>query len=312
MPRLLAAVVLSFVVGCGSSEPPPVAEPTWTVATPAPAAPAIAREQLFFSGRSDDGPVLAALVLQREPRPRGAVVETKGFVVVDGTLRTPFFERTELGSWPGEEVGPALDAWRAARVGEPLRMSWSDGGGRLTTSIRSASRTLTMHFEALAPAGEGTGPHGPLSWQAGRATLSLDGQEFRGVGVVERLRGDVARPAFGRFEMWLLAPQAGRLVLGRKTFGASGSALRVDPVGQASTGPFDVEIVGARAHEPTGWELPVAWRLPEDGALELRRAESGAPVTGQSADGGTAVYDIGPASSAGGGAAALVFHLQDE
>ena len=312
MVRALLYAALALVLGCRAPAPPPTSPEPSAASTPS-APSALLRRQLFFSGRDDEGPVLAALVLQWQTRPVGAVIEAKGFVVARGALRAPFYERTALPSWPGEDVPGVLEAWRAARSGDPARIAWVEEGSSLDASVRGASGAVSLGFEALAPAGQGTGPHGPLSWRAGRATLSLDGAEVQGVGVVEQLRGHTATPSFGRFEMWLLAPSANALVLGRRTLGGSspGQALRVDRLGRASTGPFDVEVSGQRLHQATGFELPTAWRLPSEGDLMLSRSSEGEPVTGVGGSGGPAIYDIGLATSERGPDTALVFHLQD-
>ena len=194
-----------------------------------------------------------------------------------------------------------------------MRIAWQDRGDRLDASVRRAGAALGLSMKRLQPVGVGAGPHGPLSWRAGRATLDLDGEEIHGVGVVERLRGDVAVPSFGRFEMWLLASPSGSLVLGRRTLdgGDPGHALRVDRVGRPSTGPFDVEVIALRRHEPTGFELPIAWTLPSDANLSFSRSGRDTSVTGLGAAGGPVVFDIGLAASSNPRAAALVFHLQD-
>lgn len=307
MVRLLLSAALALLLGCGPQAPEPEPEPVEETTAPAPA---IAREQLFFSGRSDDGPVLATLVLQREPRRTGALIEAKGFVSMAGAWRAPFFQRVELRDWPGVEVSSALEAWRGAPGGAALRIEWEDDGDALTASARSRGASVQLSFAGLAAAGGEVGPHGPLSWRAGRATLSLDGAEVSGVGVVESLRGEIAEPRFGRFEMWLLAPTAGSLVLGRRTLDsrAAGFALRVDSVGRAELGEFDVTVVSGRTHEATGFELPTSWRLPLDGDLVVSRGEG----QGSATVGVSAVYDIGPASSADGRSQGLVFHLQDQ
>ncbi len=243
----------------------------------------------------------------------GAAVEAKGFVVTDGALRSPFYERVLLDAWPGDGVSEAVDAWASSREGEPLRLRWQDDGATLEASVRSRSASLELVLDRLMPAGEGVGPHGPLSWRSGRATLRLDGRAVSGVGVVERLRGDVATPSFGRFEMWLLRTADGSLVLGRSMLDADalGTALRVDRLAQAGVGPFAVEVTTHRRHEPSGFDLPVSWRLPADGGVVVSRVRPGDPAVGRSASGGVAVYDVGLAASQDGRSTALVFHLQD-
>jgi hypothetical protein len=307
MCRLLVMVV---VLGVGCMGPSPTGAPTDVSPAVTPAEPpAIAREQLFFSGRDEGGPVLAALILQREPRPAGAVLEAKGFVALGGVLRSPFYERAELPSWPGDEVPAALEAWRSARTGAPMRIEWGGAEG-LGAMVRTPGAALEIRLREATPAGETLGPHGSVSWSAGPATLTVDGKEISGVGAVETLRGSIANPVFGRFEMWLLAPTPGSLVLGRVRFGKQGTSLRVDSKGRGGPGHFDVLVTGQQRHEPTGFDLPTAWTLPGDG-LALTRSGRFDPVVGRSPSGGPAVYDIGLARSEDGGAAALVFHLQD-
>ncbi len=306
--RRLLLLALFIGMGCAGPAPkgaPPDQSPTATKPEP----PAIAREQLFFSGQDEDGPVLAALILQREPRTSGAVLEAKGFVALGGVLRSPFYERAELPAWPGDDVPAALEAWRSVRTGPPMRIEWAGAEG-LGAMIRTKGASLEVRLRDPAPAGKAPGPHGPVSWVAGPATLTVDGKEVTGVGVVETLRGSVATPAFGCFEMWLLAPTPGSLVLGRATLGAQGTSLRVDSEGRGGPGPFAVQVTGAQKHEPTGFSLPTAWTLPGDD-LALNRIGRFDPVVGKTASGGPAVYDIGLARSEDGGAAALVFHLQD-
>jgi len=177
--------------------------------------------------------------------------------------------------------------------------------------VRAAGVALELSFTDLVAAGAGRGPHGPLTWRASRATMTLDGTTMRGVGIVERLRGETANPAFGQFEQWLLAPRAGSLVLGRQRLGEVGAAVRVDTFGRAEPGPFEVQATERRTHEPTGFELPVSWRLPTDGGALVHRNGTGDPAQGVAPGGGPAVYDIALATSADGTSAALVFHLQD-
>ncbi len=308
MTRLL---LLALLLGLGCSGPKGAPADVSPAITP-PEPPEIAREQLFFSGHDEDGPVLAALILQREPRGAGAVLEAKGFVAMGGVLHSPFYERAELPLWPGDDMPAALDAWRTARTGAPMRIEWGGAEG-VGAMIRTKGASLEVRLREPAPAGETHGPHGPVSWVAGPATLTVDGKEVTGVGVVETLRGSVANPAFGRFEMWLLAPSPGALVLGRVTLGGSepGSALRVDPSGRGGLGRFEVQVTGTQRHEPTGFDLPTAWALRAEGGLVLTRVGEAAPVVGRAPTGGPAVYDIGLARSEDGAAAALVFHLQD-
>lgn len=291
-------VWLLVLLGLGCSGPAPVA-PRVEVKPPV-----IAREQLFFVGQDDHGPVLAALVLQREPRGAGAVVELKGFVVAGGALRAPFYERAELAAWPGDGVSQVLGAWKQERSGEPVRVGWEDLGDALVVGLRSPAGSLQLTLGGLRPAGSGGGPHGPLSWRAGVGSLVLDGAQIRGVGVVERLRGDTATPAFGEFEMWLLAPGGGGLVLGRQAAGQAGTALRVDRLGGAELGGFEAAVAERRGWE--GWPLPTAWRV---GGRSLTRVGEPQPVLGRAAGGGEAVYDIGLARGEAG--VGLVFHLAD-
>lgn len=300
-----AGLVLAFAAGCGTPKP-------GEEATPAAEPPAIAREQLFFAGHDADGPVLAALILQREPRGDGAWLEAKGFVAMGGELKTPFYERAELTAWPGDDVPSALEAWRAARTGAPMRIRWEEQVG-LTASVRTAGAALKLTVHEPSPAGASAGPHGSIRWRASTATLEVDGKKITGVGAVETLRGTIANPAFGRFEMWVVAPSDGSLVLGRVTLGGTGegTALRVNRQGRGDPEGFAVAVTGQRKHEPTGFEVPTAWTLGGPGGLTLSRVGGNEPVVGQTASGGPAVYDIGLATSEDGRAAALVFHLQD-
>lgn len=249
------------------------------------------------------------------------MLEVKGFVVMGGALRSPLYERFELASWPGDAPGAALTAWQEQRA-QPVRASWRDAGTQIDSTVRTQQATMQLSLTQLEAAPDGRGPHGALKWRAGTAVLTLDGRALDGVGIVESLRGEVANPRFGVFEMWVAAPSPGTLFLGRSGGaheeggdepGADkpGAALHIDRQGRASLEPFAAHVTRTRAHEESGFALPTAWRSPPDAAHEWTRAAGGEPQVGRTADGAVAVYDIGLATSPQGGVA-LVFHLRDE
>lgn len=275
----------------------------------APSSP-MARDQLFFVGQDPD-PLLLALVFQRHRRGDGASMEAKAFTAWKGEWVTPFWERVDLDAWPGDGIGPALTAWQGARAATNLRISWSDDDAGLRVKLRGRSAALELAADALPQVATGEGPHGPLSWRAGPAIAQVDGREVRGLLVAERLtEGRVPEPLFGRFEMWLLAPADGGLVLGRRTLSerGSGRALGVGPDGAVTLEAFDPVEVEHRLDAATGFELPIRWRL--DG-IELGRRD-GEAGRGTRPDGGVAVYDVCHARHDDGQPEALVFHLQDQ
>ena len=290
-PLLVAALLLA---ACGRT------------AVDSPASP-MARDQLFFVGQDPD-PLLLALVFQRHHRAPGASLEAKAFTAWRGAWVTPFWERVELDLWPGDDLDAALAGWQRARTGQALRLSWSDDEAGLEVKLRGRSSAIELSAASLPDVATGEGPHGPLAWRAGPGLARVDGREIRGVIVAERLtEAKTPDPVFGRYEMWLLSPGDGDLVLGRRTLGAPGRALRVSPRGSARLEAFDPEPLENRLDPTTGFELPVRWRL---GDLELIRRD-GEEGRGHRPDGGPAVYDASFADQPEGGASALILHLQD-
>ncbi len=284
--------VMALALGCG---PQPAQK-----AEPAPLAPpAIAREQLVFAGEDAEGPVLAALAFQRELTSAGAVFEVEGFVARGGALRSPVHERVELAAWPGDGVPDALGAWRQQSPEDSRRVGWEDLGDALVVGLRSPSGSLELTLGGLRPAGSGVDPHGPLKWRSGVGMLVLDGEQIRGVGALEKLRGHTASPSVGDFAMWVLAPEGGGLVLGRQSAGQPGAALRVDKQGQGRADAFAAEVKERVSH--AGRELPSRWLV--DGQ-ELARVGEAKPVS--LPNGG--VQDTAVARGAG---AAIVFHRVD-
>ena len=270
----------------------------------------MARDQLFFVGRDPD-PLLLTLVFQRHRRGEGAALEAKAFTAFRGAWMTPFWERVELETWPGDGLDHALTAWQQARTGGDLRLSWSDDDAGLRVLLRGRSTAVELTAEALSPAGTGEDPHGPLSWRAGPAVAKVDGREIRGLLVAERLtEGRVPEPTFGRFELWLLAAADGGLLLGRRTLSepGPGAALRVAPDGAALIEPFEPSAGATRVDPDSGFALPTRWRLTD---LELHR-RGGEGGRGVRPDGGPAVYDVSYASSPADGTEALILHLHDE
>ena len=273
--------------------------------------PSFARDQLVFAAVAPE-PVVTVLVVQRSEGEEGVTLEAKAFVAWRGRWQTPFYERLSLPAWPGERLDSALAAWRDAPAAAPKRLRWTSGDEGLALAIRRPEGALVLVAGSMAPAGGTEDPHGRVTWRAGAATLTLNGRTFEGHAAHERLEPPaVAWPSFGRFEMWVLAPEAGGLVLGRAWLGSRrGEALVVDAGGRAAVAAFSVEPLET-SHDPeTGFALPVRWRVAQGAEGVLTRGD-GARARGSGAQGGPAVYDIGVALEDGGGALAVVLHLQD-
>jgi hypothetical protein len=223
-------------------------------------------------------------------------------------------------SWPGPRSGDVLRALRASAAGGSLRLAWGDSGSRLRVSARlPGGPEIALDSGPLVPAGSGWDPHGSVDWRAGRATLrSQVGAALPGIAIAERLLdGAEAHPAFGSFEMWLLADGNGGLLLGRKRLEppSPGEALRVESGAPPTRIPFAVDRIPAAVERDaaTGFVLPRGWRIRAgtDLDLELRRT-GGEAGRGRDPRGGPAVYDVSFAHEAGGTASGLVFHLADD
>ena len=281
------------------------------VLSSAPAADArMARDQIFFAGRAPE-PVLMAVVLQRSTNADGSaptVIEAKAFLAWRGTWRTPFWDRVEVPSWPGDDLGDALEAWRAARP-RRLRVAANRTDAGLSLTLRRPNGGLRIEAPALIEAGEGVDPHGRVRWRSGAGTARVNGREVKGVVLVERLT-TVANewPRFGGFEMWLRTPPGGGLELARVAGGAGhGPSVRVDAQGAPRAGRLQVRPLATRPDVESGFALPTRWQVG-DTTLVRRGGELG---RGRAPGGGPAVYDIGLATSTAGDDAALVFHLRD-
>ena len=254
--------------------------------------PPIARDQLFFVG--DGGSVLLALIVQRVPiRHRDASIEAKSFLVWDGRFETPFYT-----AWEVEDYWPAT-------IEDVTYVSPSDLRIRVQNQpfcliVRRPAGALELSAPTVTDAGTGDDPHGEVAWTAGRGTLNVNGKVVDGTVLIERLsRPTTAWPRFGKFEMWLLAPPEGGLVLGR-----TGSAVVIPRHGPPRHIPFAPVAEVTRADPDSGFRLPIRWNV---GGKELDRV-TGSVGRGTSPGGGPAVYDI---SFARGEGAALVFHLED-
>jgi hypothetical protein len=271
----------------------------------------MARHQLFFVGFHGDP--LLVVVFQRQTDGRTTELEAKAFLAWDGAWRPPFWERVEVDAWPGDDLQTAVDAWQRVRTGQALRLEWDDEGEWLRVLLRSPSTSVEVEVPTLRDAGAGLDPHGPVSWQSGRGVLRINEAERVGMVVVEHLAGEVEpRPWFGAYEMWVLSPEQGTLVLGRRHLSRDGpgESLRVGWHGAVSAGgPFGVQVVADRPDESTGFALPDRWEIAPDGPVLSRVA--GQTTRGRAPDDGPAVYDISLAAEPDGTARALVFHLQD-
>jgi len=262
---------------------------------------------VVFVGQDPD--VVLLVVLQRERDANGAVAEAKAFIGWEGGWRAPYWERVALGRWPGTDPSAAVASWQEAGGGQGLRLDWrSSGRHDLELKLRTPSQALRLESSRLEPAPGGRGPHGDLERRAGRGLLWVGEEPVAGVVVWEQLTGDTtARPTFGVFEMWVLAPEGGGLVWGRDTLGDTtpGSALRVSRDGEAAVTDFTVAVAETRSDAVSGQELPLAWSVE---GLVLRRV-GGELGRGTSPTGGPAVYDVSLAGGEGG--QGLVFHLVD-
>ncbi len=291
MSRRDLGLVLVFVAAAGllllwMDKDPPPPEPTGV----------LLRDQVFFA--SDDGSLVLTLVVQREKRDAKALIEVKTFAVLDRSWQSPLYETVQLERWPGSGAGAALEAWAEERPGPPLRLSWEEGVG-LRAELRSAAGLLRLDLPELEATGEGEDPHGPLRWRAGRGSATLDDRSFEGVAIHELLDGQTAIPSFGRFELWVLRPPGGGLVLGRASLPEPGRALVVDPSGDSSMADFQVEPGDT---DPLSWSLRVGEELASLAWLEGSESEGLGP------DGQPARYAIGHVEGDGRG---LVFHLED-
>ena len=257
-----------------------------------------------------------ALVVQRASVAAGARLEAKAFMAWRGRWQPVFYERLEVTdvAGPGDGLAAALEAWRDAPSARPKRLSWTLTADDLTLSVRRPTGALRISATELRDAGVSTDPHGRVTWRVGPATLEVNGRRFDGHVVTERLLPPTAAwPSFGRFEMWVVSPEDGGLLLARAHLHedvGDGEALLVTPGGAAGTTPFAVEILEARRDATTGFARPTRWRLSLAAAGPLVRA-GGDLARGVTPRGDPAVYDIGLAVEADGGAEALVFHLQD-
>jgi len=271
----------------------------------------MARQQLYFVGFHGDP--LMVVVFQRQTNGRITELEAKAFLAWDGAWRPPFWERVEVDAWPGDDLQTAVDAWQGARTGQALRLDWRDDGEGLHVSLRSPSTSVVVEAPVLQDSGGGFDPHGPVTWRSGRGVLRINDVERVGTVVVERLAGEVdPRPWFGVFEMWVLSPEQGTLVLGRRHLSreGDGEALRVRWHGPTyDVEPFRVELLAARPDEPTGFALPARWSVASDDLVLSRMA--GQTTHGRAPDDSPAAYDISLAADPDGPARALVFHLQD-
>ncbi len=271
-PRLAIAVAAGIVaVGLGAmgwwcapraveTDPPRSPQnPTAVARSPAPTsspttsqAPPLARDQLFFVGwpPKATAPILVALTVQREPLPSGrALLEVKAFMSRQGRWQSPFYQQVELARWPGPGLKEALESYQSS--GAAPRLSLEDPGDVLSLSMRSTSSKLVLESEGLsavvADEAAALDPHGTLSWRAGRATLRANGKPLGGLLLVERLsKPQVRLPRFGRYEMWLLAPADGSLVLGRCKLGSPGQAVHLSPSGEAQQERFTVDVTTSR------------------------------------------------------------------
>ena len=323
-PRV-AAVVTTGLVGwwiwAGIVGPPGLAagaDPS--IVPPQPTQPQMVRDQLFFAGRETPGgpPTIVALVVQRQRQRQGqglglpnegAVVEAKAFIDGRGEWRTPFWGQVTLDAWPGDDLYAAVDAWTQAGDRSQPRLTVSYDDHALAVKVRTQSRRLEIDAGALVDAGSGWDPHGTVTWRAGAATAWLDGHALEGVCVWERLVDGQSAPHFGQFEMWLMAPAAGGLVLARaqRPVAKARSALRISPTGAASRTPFAAAVLSGQLDPESGFSLPQSWQV---GAERLTR-RGGQIGRGQSPSGGPAAYDISVASVSETGTHALVFHLRD-
>jgi len=280
--------------------------------------PPLARNQLFFVGWPPNAtaPMLVALTIQREPLESGrALLEAKAFMSRQGRWQSPFYQQVELDQWPGPGLTEALEAYQGS--GAALRLTLEDPGDVVSLSMRSKSSRLQLESEGLsavsADSDTATDPHGSLSWRAGLARLLAAGESVSGLLLVEQLdKPQVRLPGFGRYEMWLLAPTDGSLVLGRCKLGTPGQAVRVSPSGEAQQERFTVYVLTSREDTKSDYALPSVWRISYgNSVLELQRRD-GSLGRGRGPKGQPAVYDISLATQTEGKASALVFHLQDQ
>ncbi len=291
-------------------------------ATPAPESAEMVRDQLVFSSHEPDH-VVALLVLQRTRAGAGASLELKALSASPEGWAPPTWVKTRLPRWPGEELGATLRAWsRATASGaSPLgalepRVEATTSATSLSLSVRDRSGRLSLEASHLVAAGGGSDPHGPVTWRTGEGLLIVSGKELRGLVVVEHLGGGArAWPSFGAFEMWIVRPAGGGLLLGRHGGAAApatppapfGEALWLPPTGPPEPRAFRTQTLATRPDAASGFALPIHWRLE---AATYRRV-GGELSRGQAPSGGPQLYDLSAAREVDGEGVALVLHLED-
>ena len=272
----------------------------------------MARDQLFFVAQTPE-PVLLALIVQRTREPLGpsVMLEVKAFLVARGRVQSLFWERVALDAWPGEDLRDALAAWQKQRRGPGLRLGFAVDTTGLSVSVRQPSGGFALQAHDLHAIGTLADPHGEVSLRAGVGSLEVNGKQWQGPVLAERLApGGLAWPHFGRFEMWLAAPNDGTLWLGRTDLRAGIGQAAVVALGRpARIQAFHVQVAKMHRDATTGFDLPDAWQVALEAPAALTRS-GGQAGRGEAPGGGPAVYDISVAS--GPQATALVFHLQDE
>ena len=278
-----------------------------------PLAAEMARDQIFFAAQSPE-PLLLALIVQRtrEPDRPGAVLEAKALVAARNRLQSLFWERISLDSWPGEQLQDALQAWQSQRSGRGLRLSFQATTSHLSVAVRQPEGGFELEVPSLTEAGTTQDPHGLTRLRSGAATLTVNGQTWQGVVLAEALEpGSRAWPNYGQFEMWLATTARGGLWLGRCDLSAAaacGEAIHAKAGQPLVKQPFSTHIAASRQDAASGFALPTAWSVDLGGPLGLER-QDGQLGRGKAPAGGSALYDLSVAT--GGGALALVFHLQD-
>ncbi len=268
----------------------------------------MARDQLVF-GAWQPEPLVALLVLQRQRAAPGEPVtlEAKAFIAARGELKLLFFERVSLSEWP-LDLPAAVAAWQRSGKPSTARPKLSAHDNQLDLSVQLPSGGLRLHSEILQEAGTVIDPHGVALLRAGWATLTVNGKDWHGQLVAERLQpGARAWLHYRRFEMWVMLRSSGALTLARVQHGGPNRAALLVQAGQASQVQLPVAITAEQLDFSTQLKQAQAWQVG-DAATQMTRT-AGTTTRGRSPSGGPALYNLSVAQ--GDGALALVSGLSD-